>query len=205
MHIVDLLVVAPQAAPQNKFGFAEALEQGGFIAYATVAILAIMSFGSFYILFTKIFEQNKVMKEYRTNRDPVLETALNFSGNDLVLDPMGYLKELFMANKLDVLEQEAKRMVSDPKYRFLDFNSKFNQAGYDLLNGNQIEPAIYVFTLNTKLYPDSANAWDSLGEACLKANQKDKAIEYYNKAIALDPDGSIGDNARNMLKQINGK
>ena len=144
-------------------------------------------------------------EEYRTNRDPVLETALNFSGNDLVLDPMGYLKELFMANKLDVLEQEAKRMVSDPKYRFLDFNSKFNQAGYDLLNGNQIEPAIYVFTLNTKLYPDSANAWDSLGEACLKANQKDKAIEYYNKAIALDPDGSIGDNARNMLKQINGK
>ena len=63
MHIVDLLVVAPQAAPQNKFGFAEALEQGGFIAYATVAILAIMSFGSFYILFTKWVEQSKVMRE----------------------------------------------------------------------------------------------------------------------------------------------
>ena len=70
MHIVDLLVVASQAAPQNKFGFAEALEQGGFIAYATVAILGIMSFGSFYILFTKWVEQSKVLrqgKELRAN------------------------------------------------------------------------------------------------------------------------------------------
>ncbi len=68
MHIVDLLAVASQAAPQNKFGFAEALEQGGFIAYATVVILGIMSFGSFYILFTKWIEQSKVMRQSRDLR-----------------------------------------------------------------------------------------------------------------------------------------
>jgi biopolymer transport protein ExbB len=65
MVIFDLLAAAAPAAPQNKFGFAEALEQGGFIAYATVAILGVMSFGSFYILFTKWFEQNKIMKQGR--------------------------------------------------------------------------------------------------------------------------------------------
>ena len=68
MHIVDLLqavATAPGAAPQNKFGFLEALEQGGFIAYATVAILGIMSFGSFYILITKWVEQSKIMKQGR--------------------------------------------------------------------------------------------------------------------------------------------
>ena len=66
MHIVDLLAAAGgAAAPQNKFGFAEALEQGGFIAYATVVILGIMSFGSFYILFTKWFEQSKIMRQGR--------------------------------------------------------------------------------------------------------------------------------------------
>ena len=48
MQLIDLLAAAGQAAPQNKFGFAEALEQGGFIAYATVTILGVMSFGSFY-------------------------------------------------------------------------------------------------------------------------------------------------------------
>ena len=65
MHIVDILAAAAGAPPKNQFGFMEALEQGGFVAYATVAILAIMSFGSFYILFTKWFEQSKVMKQGR--------------------------------------------------------------------------------------------------------------------------------------------
>ena len=68
MVIVDLLsaaATATGAAPQNKFGFMEALEQGGFIAYATVAILGVMSFGSFFILFTKWIEQSKILKQGR--------------------------------------------------------------------------------------------------------------------------------------------
>lgn len=63
MLIVDILAAAAETAPQNKFGFAEALEQGGFVAYATVAILGVMSFGSFYILFTKWIEQSKVIRQ----------------------------------------------------------------------------------------------------------------------------------------------
>jgi biopolymer transport protein ExbB len=68
MLILDLLAAGAQGAPQNKFGFAEALQQGGFIAYATVIILGIMSFGSFYILFTKWFEQSKVLRQFNTIR-----------------------------------------------------------------------------------------------------------------------------------------
>ena len=68
MLSVELLAAAAPAAPQNKFGFAEALEQGGFIAYATVVILGVMSFGSFYILFTKWFEQSKIFKQARDAR-----------------------------------------------------------------------------------------------------------------------------------------
>jgi len=62
------ILAAGAAAPQNKFGFAEALQQGGFIAYATVIILGIMSFGSFFILFTKWFEQSKILKQGREVR-----------------------------------------------------------------------------------------------------------------------------------------
>ena len=75
MLIVDLLATAAETAPQNKFGFAEALEQGGFIAYATVTILGIMSFGSFYILFTKWFEQSKVMSQGKALRQSFWKTA----------------------------------------------------------------------------------------------------------------------------------
>lgn len=63
MLIVDLLAVATEVAPQNKFGFMEAMNQGGFVAWATLGALVIMSFGSFYILFTKWFEQSKIMKQ----------------------------------------------------------------------------------------------------------------------------------------------
>ncbi|MCC6829242.1 MAG: MotA/TolQ/ExbB proton channel family protein [Novosphingobium sp.] len=75
MFIVDILAAATQAAPQNKFGFAEALEQGGFIAYATVVILGIMSFGSFYILFTKWFEQSKILRQGRELRSSFWKAA----------------------------------------------------------------------------------------------------------------------------------
>jgi tetratricopeptide (TPR) repeat protein len=140
--------------------------------------------------------------EYKTNKDPVLQACLDFSDKDVVLDPMRHLRELFTAGKMEQVESEAKRMAADPKYRYVNFEQKINQAGYDLLNSKQTEQAIYVFSLNTKLYPKSANTWDSLAEAYWKADKTDKAIEYYNKAIELDPDGDTGKNAKNMLKQI---
>jgi biopolymer transport protein ExbB len=63
--LIQTLAAAAGAAPQNKFGFVEALQAGGFISYATVSILGIMSFGSFFILFTKFYEQTKVNSQYK--------------------------------------------------------------------------------------------------------------------------------------------
>jgi len=68
MFIQMLAAAATTAAPQNKFGFVEALQAGGFIAYATVTILGFMSFGSFYIMFTKLFEQSKVLNQAKDIR-----------------------------------------------------------------------------------------------------------------------------------------
>ncbi len=66
--VFELLSAAASAAPQNKFGFMEALQAGGFISWTTVSILGIMSFGSFFILITKWIEQNKIMGQYRAMR-----------------------------------------------------------------------------------------------------------------------------------------
>jgi biopolymer transport protein ExbB len=82
MLIQMLAAAATTAAPQNKFGFVEALQAGGFIAYSTVSILGIMSFGSFFILFTKFFEQQKILgqaKDIRTTfwRAPSLREGAN--------------------------------------------------------------------------------------------------------------------------------
>jgi len=57
------------SAPQSKFGFNEMMFPGGqpnWIALTVAVILAIMSFGSFFILFTKWSDQSKIMKQAHT-------------------------------------------------------------------------------------------------------------------------------------------
>ena len=60
---IELLIAAEAAASKNKFGLIEALNEGGAISWGIFGVMVIMSIGSFYILFTKLLEQNKVMKD----------------------------------------------------------------------------------------------------------------------------------------------
>jgi biopolymer transport protein ExbB len=62
---INLLASAGADVAPNSFGFDEAMEQGGPVAWFILSIMIIMSVGSFYILITKLFEQNKVMKQFR--------------------------------------------------------------------------------------------------------------------------------------------
>ena len=62
--MLTYLIAAAEAAPENKFGFMQAMEEGGPVAWSILAVMVIMSIGSFYILFTKLIEQNKIMKQY---------------------------------------------------------------------------------------------------------------------------------------------
>ena len=61
-----ILAAAAGEAPKNQFGFVEAMKEGGPVAWSILAVMIIMSVGTFYIMFTKIFEQNKIMKQYKT-------------------------------------------------------------------------------------------------------------------------------------------
>lgn len=74
---------------------------------------------------------------------------------------------------------------ADPKDMIL------NMIGYNLLysdNPEELDQAIEIFTLNTQLFPDIANVWDSLGEAWRKKGDKSKALKYYKKALEIRPD-----------------
>ncbi len=55
------LAAAPGA--ENPYGLWAALEQGGTIAWATFIILVIMSAGSWYIMLTKLLEQQKIINQ----------------------------------------------------------------------------------------------------------------------------------------------
>lgn len=74
-----------------------------------------------------------------------------------------------------------------------------NEFGYAILRNNDTEGAIQIFTLNAETFPTSANVWDSLAEAYMKAGDKDRAETYYQKSLELDPNN---ENAKAMLKTL---
>ncbi len=63
-----LILQAAAEAPKKTFGAWEAIVEGGAVTWTIAAVLAIMSIGSFYILFTKLLEQNKVIKQHQQVR-----------------------------------------------------------------------------------------------------------------------------------------
>lgn len=76
-----------------------------------------------------------------------------------------------------------------------------NTLGYSFLGNEELDKALEVFKLTTILFPDSFNAYDSYGEALLKANRKAEAIEMYEKSIELNPENENGKKVLLQLKQ----
>ncbi|WP_343346351.1 MotA/TolQ/ExbB proton channel family protein [Sphingomicrobium sp. XHP0239] len=57
------LLLAAAAEGENPYGLIPALQEGGPIAWATFGVLIIMSIGTFYILFTKFMQQQKIINQ----------------------------------------------------------------------------------------------------------------------------------------------
>ena len=68
--LIQLMAAAGAAVPEgeNPYGLIPALVQGGIISWATFGILVIMSVFSFYILFTKLYEQQKILNQTKRVR-----------------------------------------------------------------------------------------------------------------------------------------
>ncbi len=64
----QITAAAAPAASANPYGLWEALEQGGVIAWSVFLILVGMSIGSFFILFSKLIEQQKVISQAKKVR-----------------------------------------------------------------------------------------------------------------------------------------
>ena len=76
---------------------------------------------------------------------------------------------------------------------------RLNTMGYQLLGRDRADDAIAIFKLNVEAFPRSGNVHDSLGEAYLKAGQKELAIASYRKSLERTPDNQ---NARDVLKKL---
>ncbi len=79
--------------------------------------------------------------------------------------------------------------------------AEVNAVGYALMRNQNAEQALEIFELNTRVFPDASNTWDSLGEAHMTLGNNDEAIRAYEKSLELDPDNT---NARAMISRIRG-
>jgi tetratricopeptide (TPR) repeat protein len=78
-----------------------------------------------------------------------------------------------------ILKRAIERKVMD--------QSSINQKGYELLRQESRAIAIAVFKCNAQAFPESANVYDSLGEAYLANGDIQLAIDSYRQALALEP------------------
>jgi len=76
---------------------------------------------------------------------------------------------------------------------------ELNTLGYQILRTNKFPQAICIFQLNIEAYPNSANTYDSLGEAYMDAGDKPHAIANYQKSLQLNPKNH---NAVAMLQKL---
>lgn len=122
--------------------------------------------------FLKLKEGEKVPSEYLANKE--FDKALE-----------GYLA----IKKKDSLDSSI-----DEKY--------LNSLGYKALREKNFEIAKEIFKINTALYPNSSNVYDSLAEAYMKSGDTVRAIENYKIALTFD---SGNFRAKNQLKKLEKK
>jgi len=77
----------------------------------------------------------------------------------------------------------------------------FTQMGYQFLQRGVVDEALVVFRWGVTAYPNSANAWDSYGEACAANGDPVQALAHYRKAQELLPlDSTLTPQFRQVLE-----
>lgn len=77
--------------------------------------------------------------------------------------------------------------------------SGINQFGYAIMNTNNAKEALAVFKLNTELYPNGYNTFDSYAECFLALGDTINAVKNYQKSLDLNPKNT---NATKILSEI---
>jgi len=88
-------------------------------------------------------------------------------------------------NSVDAIKEHFQNRVK--KYGFTTELAEvtLNAIGYRLLQGGKTRKAIDIFKYNVELYPNSANVYDSLGDAYDTHGKKNKALNNYMKAVSI--------------------
>jgi predicted Zn-dependent protease len=74
-----------------------------------------------------------------------------------------------------------------------------NSLGYRMLALQRASDAVALLGLNARMYPGSANVYDSLGDGYVAAGDQARAVAAYKRSLALDPSNR---HAAEAIRQI---
>lgn len=96
----------------------------------------------------------------------------------------------------EVIEMIKSETEKDSEFDISE--SGINSFGYNLMGQNRNKEALKIFKLNTELYPNEFNPWDSYGECLLILGNKEEGLEAYEKSLELNPKN---ENAKTIIEQ----
>ena len=102
--------------------------------------------------------------------------------------------------------EKEKALSSFKKSLELNPNGKasadnLNTMAYDLKGIGQEKAGLQLLLLAVELHPKEANLFDSTGEFYINMKEIEKGIEFYKKALALDPNYPNAQTARKIVGQ----
>ena len=84
---------------------------------------------------------------------------------------------------------------------YLVSEDSVNTLGYSLMGRHLYPQAIAVLTVNTQVFPRSANTWDSLADADSHAGNIPDAVKNYQHALEVDPKYMGADMAKKFIAE----
>ena len=146
---------------------------------------------------TRTFERNTegtmTIRVKDTHSGEVLSTLTRMSDDEHV--PFEYIKG---GDREAALKAYEELRAAQPDEMAVN-EQILNRNGYDLMGAGKLQQARDLLYVNMKMYPQSANAYDSYAEACLKAGDKAEALTYYRRALAMDP---MNSNAAAIIAEL---
>lgn len=137
-------------------------------------------------------------------RNSKSSNAVNHSQEDILKNKKKSVVEKLKENQhLPINERVALYyQLKKDQFDLYDFGNETELTlyGYNFLWENNLNDALAIFKLIVAEFPNSANAYDSLGEAYLQAKDTSNALQNYEKSLQMNPDNFYAEDVIEQLK-----
>ena len=86
----------------------------------------------------------------------------------------------------DVIQSLVQKYRDNPDIT-TTIETRLNAAGYAAAFADDLDRSQVILGLNTELFPNSPNTWDSLAEVVLYTGDRERSLKLYRKALEVDP------------------